>query len=297
MPRRSLLLQAVLDHLERQEVVALLAQDPAQPLDVGLVELAVARRRALGVEQALALEEPDLGDRDVGELVLEQGEDLADRQVGSRSARRPVALTVLGHRAGEERQLELADLELVAVGERRLLDPLAVQVGAVERADVADLEAALGRARTSAWRRDTVMSSRKMSLSGWRPAVVSGLGRARAGSRRSGPGSTTSSAAAGRDVVEVDGARRRRRRRRLVDCERDRGRVAQLTLERRAARRAEVGAQGVPVPAVVAEDVGHASALSPRSARGSRRRRGARRAAPGRRARSRRSTPRRRGPR
>ena len=51
-----------------QEVVALLGEDPAQPGDVVVVELPVARRRALGVEQPLALEEADLRDRDVGEL-------------------------------------------------------------------------------------------------------------------------------------------------------------------------------------------------------------------------------------
>src|SRR5207249_1831711 len=60
--------QSALDDLERQEVLTLLAQDPAEPLDIHLVELAVAGRRALGVEQALALEEPDLRDGDVGEL-------------------------------------------------------------------------------------------------------------------------------------------------------------------------------------------------------------------------------------
>ena len=119
-------------------------QDPPQPLDVGLVELAVARRGPLGIDQALALEEADLGDGDVGELVLEQRQHLADRQVGS--------VSVGSRRADRaEHQLELADLELVAVGERRLaLDALAVDVGAVERADVADDVAAVGRARTSA---------------------------------------------------------------------------------------------------------------------------------------------------
>ena len=75
--------EPVLDHLEGQVVVLLLAQDPAQPIDVGLVELAVAGRGALRVEQPLALEEPDLRDGDVGELPLEQREDLADRQVGA----------------------------------------------------------------------------------------------------------------------------------------------------------------------------------------------------------------------
>jgi len=61
----------------------LLAQDPPQPFDVRLVELAVAGRCALGVEQTLALEEPDLRDRDVRELLLEERENFADREVGA----------------------------------------------------------------------------------------------------------------------------------------------------------------------------------------------------------------------
>ena len=67
--RRLLLAHAVeslLDDLQREEVLLLLVQDPAQPGDVGVVELAVPRRRALRVDEALALEEPDLRDRDVG---------------------------------------------------------------------------------------------------------------------------------------------------------------------------------------------------------------------------------------
>jgi hypothetical protein len=50
-------------------MLPLLAQDPTETLHVGLEELAVARRRALGVHQALALQEADLGDRDVGKLL------------------------------------------------------------------------------------------------------------------------------------------------------------------------------------------------------------------------------------
>jgi hypothetical protein len=48
--RRGLLLaqvavgQPVADHLEREEMLALLAQNPAQALHVGLEELAVPRR-------------------------------------------------------------------------------------------------------------------------------------------------------------------------------------------------------------------------------------------------------------
>ncbi len=77
----ALLLEAALDHLEGKEVLALLAQHPAQPLDVVLVELAVPRRRPFGVDETLALEEADLGDGDVGELLAQQREHVADRQV------------------------------------------------------------------------------------------------------------------------------------------------------------------------------------------------------------------------
>ena len=59
-------------------MLPLLAQDPLQALDIGVVELPVARRRALGVQQALALQEADLGDGDVGELLLQEGQ--ADAQ-------------------------------------------------------------------------------------------------------------------------------------------------------------------------------------------------------------------------
>ncbi len=76
------LFEATLDHLQREEVLALLAQHPAQPFDVVLVELAVTRRGALGVDQSLALQEADLGDGHVGELLAQQGQDVADREVG-----------------------------------------------------------------------------------------------------------------------------------------------------------------------------------------------------------------------
>ena len=67
--------------LSGQEVLPLLAQDPAQALDVGLEELAVPRRRALRVHQALALQEADFGDGDVGELLTQQRQDVPDREV------------------------------------------------------------------------------------------------------------------------------------------------------------------------------------------------------------------------
>jgi hypothetical protein len=41
-------------------VVALLQEDPAKTLEVRRIEAAIARRRALGIDEPLALEEADL---------------------------------------------------------------------------------------------------------------------------------------------------------------------------------------------------------------------------------------------
>ena len=73
--------QAIADHLEREEVLTLLAQDPAQAFHVVFEELAVARRGALRVDQALALEKADLRDRDVGKLLAQQSQDIADGEI------------------------------------------------------------------------------------------------------------------------------------------------------------------------------------------------------------------------
>jgi hypothetical protein len=71
-------IEAALYDLQRQESVPLLPQDPPQALDVGFVELPVTRRRPLGIHQSLALKEADLGDGDVRELLLEEGQDFPD---------------------------------------------------------------------------------------------------------------------------------------------------------------------------------------------------------------------------
>ena len=110
--RRVQLVEPVLDHLQRQEVLALLAQDPAQPLDVG-------RRRTCGSPTACARGRcrPWLSRNRIFEIVMSGNsscrrlEHLADRQV---RAGRP-CVTRHRRRAGEEHQLELADLHLVAV--------------------------------------------------------------------------------------------------------------------------------------------------------------------------------------
>ena len=75
--------QPVPDDLEGEEVLALLAQDPAEALDVVLEELAVARWGALGIDQPLALEEPDLRDGDVGELLPQEGQHVPDGEIGA----------------------------------------------------------------------------------------------------------------------------------------------------------------------------------------------------------------------
>ena len=63
-------------------MLALLAQDPAQSLDVVLVELAISRRGPLRIHQTLALQKADLGDGHVRELLAQQGQDVTDGQVG-----------------------------------------------------------------------------------------------------------------------------------------------------------------------------------------------------------------------
>jgi len=77
-------------------------------------------------------------------------------------------------RVRQEHDPELADLDLVAARQPRLVDALPVDVGAVEAADVTT-EKLVPYRENSACRRETVTSSRKMSLSGWRPADVRSL--------------------------------------------------------------------------------------------------------------------------
>src|SRR5205823_8131449 len=83
-PRRQLLA----DDAQRQELVALQAQDGPQALDVRLGVEAVAALRPARLEQLLVLEVADLRDRDVGELALELLADGADRQRLARARRR-----------------------------------------------------------------------------------------------------------------------------------------------------------------------------------------------------------------
>ena len=132
--------EALADHAQGEVLVALGAEDEAEAGDVVLGELAVAGGRAVGLDQPGALEEADLGDGDVGELGLEDAQHLADahRPAGAgrlgrlggaggvssaaawpgrhvaRTGSRMTLPAASRSTAGEEHQLELADLELVA---------------------------------------------------------------------------------------------------------------------------------------------------------------------------------------
>src|SRR6188768_1652121 len=66
--------------------------------------------------------------------MLIRARDAADDLTSARSE-------LAGNVAGEVDEPELADLDLVAVGQHGLVDPVAVDVGAVEAADVGDGEA------------------------------------------------------------------------------------------------------------------------------------------------------------
>ena len=69
----------VLDHSERQELVALHAQDRLEALDVRLREQPIPAARPPGPQETLILEVADLRDRDVGKLRPQQLAHCADR--------------------------------------------------------------------------------------------------------------------------------------------------------------------------------------------------------------------------
>src|SRR6266545_7469632 len=72
--------QLLPDDAQREELVALQAQDHLQAVDVVIGKQAVPALRPPGRHQALILEVADLGDGDVGELGLEPPADCSDRQ-------------------------------------------------------------------------------------------------------------------------------------------------------------------------------------------------------------------------
>src|SRR5664280_312956 len=139
----GIVVEPILDHLERQEVLPLLAQHPTQSLDVMLVELAVARGRPFGVTS------PWLSRKRIFEMVT-SGNSWRSRVRTSPIDRYDLELTVVPRceilralslslaRRHQIQQLELSDLHFVAAGQPRFVDPLAVHIGAVERTHVPD---------------------------------------------------------------------------------------------------------------------------------------------------------------
>lgn len=76
-----------LDHLQRQVLIPLRGQHEAQALDVGHVEAAVPRGRALRADQALRFQESDLGDGDVRKIRTQEIQHGADRHASARPLR------------------------------------------------------------------------------------------------------------------------------------------------------------------------------------------------------------------
>ncbi|MBS1264406.1 MAG: hypothetical protein MAG471_00227 [Acidimicrobiaceae bacterium] len=76
------LLEKVPDHLQWKEVLALLTENPHEPVQIILGEAAIARCRPFGADQALGLQIPDFRNGHIRKLGLETGEDLADSDTG-----------------------------------------------------------------------------------------------------------------------------------------------------------------------------------------------------------------------
>ena len=66
----------------------LLSENGPKPIEIGGIELPIARRCALRHEQPLRLKEPNLRDGHVGKVLFERVEDFSDRQIAPTPARR-----------------------------------------------------------------------------------------------------------------------------------------------------------------------------------------------------------------
>ena len=174
------------DDAQRQELVALQAQDRAQPRHVAAAVEAIAARRAARRQQLLVLEVADLRDRDVRELLApapcrprRSSSTCLRRWVPpSRSASMIAPVSVIDSR---NVSLYLPICSSSPSSSCWAVDPRAVDVGPVERPEVVEVNTSPPRATSSAWSRDTVTSSRNTSQSG---AGRSSCGRDRPGSSR-----------------------------------------------------------------------------------------------------------------
>lgn len=127
--------QAFANDAQRHELIALLAQDPAQLGNVAVVIAPIAGVGALGTYEALRFEKAKFRDRDVGKIDLQQLDHLAYRAIRTHGHRLASVL------ASEEHQFELADLEDVAIVEGAgFVELVLVDVGAIEAADVSNMD-------------------------------------------------------------------------------------------------------------------------------------------------------------
>src|ERR671922_294351 len=153
------------NHAQRQELVALEAQDRLQPLDVLLAEEPVAALRAARRQQPLVLEVADLRDRDIREFGLQPCADGPDRQQArsggclgdghfSRKVRRYLPIWRSSPSPSSPDSI------------RRRLRKVPF------RLPRSSMKNEPSRRTSTACLRETVTSSRKMSQSGERPIVV-----------------------------------------------------------------------------------------------------------------------------
>src|SRR5262245_22490370 len=158
--------ELVADHAQRQELVALEPQDRLEPFEVMVGEEAVAATRPLRADQAFVLEEADLRDRDVGELVAQPSDDLADPEEA-------FALRAVGGRTHRSKKVRRylpicssSPFSSTALSMRLRLTnvPFSDPWSSTEKRP--------SRSTRTAWLRETVTSSRKISQSGERPTLV-----------------------------------------------------------------------------------------------------------------------------
>src|SRR5262249_58579003 len=142
------------------------AQAGAQPLDVVGVEQPVAAWRSPRGDQLLILQEPDLGDRDVVELLAQHPADRADGQIRWEG----VGLCCHGQRSmNASRYLPICSSSpsvsrTSSTRSRFTYVPFKLPWSLMWTPS--------DRCSSAAWSRETVTSSRKISLCGARPIVV-----------------------------------------------------------------------------------------------------------------------------
>ena len=151
------------DDAQRQELVALQAQNRPQPLEVLVAEEPVAALGPLRREQALVLEVADLRDRHVGELGLQRLAHGADRQ--------PLPARRHDHQRARNvsRYLPIcssspSDSSDDSTRRRFTNVPFRLPWSSTNQCP--------SRSTSTAWRRETVTSSRKTGQSGERPMIV-----------------------------------------------------------------------------------------------------------------------------